>query len=187
MNALANLLLDAGMIQFGWFQQRGDTLPFALELDMLASYPAVLRAVVEAAQAGMAAVSATRLLCTADSVPFGVGCALQTGIPLVYSRGSDDAPVFDLVGAYDIGHTTLLLANTPKSIPPALIAGARRVGLNVRSVVPILELRPLPVPDDVAVLPLLRLADVVRDCVAEGRLAAKHAQAVLVWLAATPG
>jgi hypothetical protein len=192
MNALASLLLDAGLIQFGWFRRGGDAggadpVPFALELEMLASYPVVLRAVVEAAQARMSSIPATRLLCPADSLPFGVACAAQSGIPLVYSRGSSDAPVFDLVGAYDIGHVTLLLANTPESAPPGLAAGARRVGLDVRALLPILAVHVSPAPGDVAVFPLLRLADVVRECAAEGRLAPKHAQAVLDWLEAPPG
>ncbi len=180
---LAQLLLDHGLLQFGWFDRHGEMLPFALDLDMLASYPAVLQRVVDEAQAECAGIHATRLLCSVPALPFGVAFALHSGIPLVYSRGTSDQPVFDLVGAYDIGHPTLLLMNTIDREPTRLLAEAHRVGLEIYTILAILELRPLPASADLTVIPLLRLADVTRAALGQGQLASPHAQAVLDWIA----
>jgi hypothetical protein len=154
---------------------------------MLASYPAALEAVVEAAQTAMQGATYNRLACTFDALPFGVALALRTGIPLVYSRGSAEQPVSDLVGAYDIGHPALLLTNSVgwEAYPAHLVKGARRVGLEVRTLLTILETRPVAdeVGEDLTVLPLLRLADVVGELEAAGRLPMRHAEAVRAWVA----
>lgn len=182
INPLAKRLIDVGLIQFGWFQHNGATLPFSVNLDMLASYPAILDQAAREAQDVAETLGATRLLCTADAVPFGVAVSLRTGIPLVYSRGAGEAPVFDLIGAYDIGHLTLLLTNSLgwNESPSALVKGARRVGLEVHTLVTLLEVH--PEASDFAVMPLLHLADVVRNMEAEGLLPRQHVQAVLDWI-----
>jgi orotate phosphoribosyltransferase len=179
VNPLARCLLDAGLIQFGWFRRGDTTLPFSINLDMLASYPGILNQAAEAAQEITEAQEVTRLLCTVDAIPFGVAVSQRTGIPLVYSRGVGEAPVFDLVGAYDIGHPTLLLTNSVEWNESlfALVKGARQVGLEVHTMVVILEIH--PGESDVAVIPLLRLADVVRDMDAEGQLPQNQVQVVL--------
>ncbi len=184
MTDFAQLLLDAGLIQFGWFQRDGALCPFSLDLDMIASYPRALERAAVEAQAALAGVQVDRLLCTADAVPFGTALSLRTGIPLVYSRGSTDAPVFDLVGAYDIGHPAALVTNALGwgHFPADLIKGARRVGLEVHTIVPILEARHDPAPDGLSILPLLRLADLAHELHAAGQLAPEHAQAVSDWL-----
>ncbi len=165
MNPLVQHLIEAGLIQFGWFQRDGLDLPVMLRLEMLVSYPETLNLLVQTAQELFPQVNANRLLCSADSVPFGVGFSLQTGIPLVYSRGTDSAPVFDLVGAYDIGHPALLITNTVgwQQSPERLIRAARSVGLEIHTLLTILEVRPIAPPDGITVLPLLRLSDLVRD------------------------
>lgn len=182
MTTLAGLLLDAGLIQFGWFASASEIVPFAPDLDMLASYPAILSQIVTEAQAVLSEVQVTRLLCPLPALPFGVAYSLSSGIPLVYSRGESQQAVFDLIGAYDIGHATLLLTNTFAGEPLPLISEARRVGLDVHTVVPILEVRPAPRRADLKVLPLLRLADVVREAVDGGRISRDHALAALDWL-----
>jgi hypothetical protein len=189
ISPLAQLLIDAGLIQFGWFRRGeetgtfSETCPFSLHLDMLASYPAALAAVVDAAQTAAQGVEFDRLLCPFDAVPFGVALGLRTGVPLVYSRGSGDQPVSDLIGAYDIGHPALLLTNSVgwEAYPTPLIAGARRVGLKVHTLLTILETR--RVKQAVAVISLLRLGELVGDMEAAGRIPARHAQAVLEWVA----
>jgi len=179
INPLAQRLLDVGLIQFGWFQHGKTTLPFSLNLDMLASYPAILEQAASEAQTLLSSLNVTRLLATTDAVPFGVAVSLRTGIPLVYSRGAGEAPVFDLIGAYDIGHPSMLLTNSSgwNAPPTELIKGARRVGLEVHTLVTLLETRPEPA--DYTVLPLLRFTDVVRDLEAAGQLSSLHTQAVL--------
>lgn len=181
---LAHGLLDAGLIQFGWFRRDGASVPVALHLDMLASYPDLLQQAALEAQNKVAGLRANRLLCTADALPFGVAVSLGCGVPLVYSRGTTDAPVFDLVGAYDIGHPALLLTNSlgDGDTHSLLVSAARRVGLETHALLTILEVRPAPQPDDLAVMPLLRLADIVREMGDDRRLAAGHARAVLDWI-----
>jgi len=178
MNPLAQRLMDTGLIQFGWFQNGGATQPFALSLDMLASYPDILDQAASQAEAILSSLQVTRLICTTNAVPFGVAVSLRTGIPLVYSRGAGEAPVFDLIGAYDIGHPTLLLTNSLgwNDSPTTLIKGACRVGLEVHTALPILEVR--SEPSDFSVKPLLRLADMVNEL----DLPPHHAQAVLQWI-----
>lgn len=180
---LAQTLLDHGLIQFGWFQRHGARLPFALDFELLASYPALLARIAAEAQAALADIQVTRLVCPAAALPLGVAYALRSGVPLVYSRGTSEQPVFDLIGAYDIGHPTLLLANALDHEPLHLIAEARRVGLDIRTALILLELRPLPPTAGLRVVPLLRMADVVDEAAAQGRLAPTHAQAVLDWIA----
>ncbi len=179
MTPLAQGLLDAGLIQFGWFE--GDA-PFAQHLDMLAAYPRLLEAAADEAQAALSNLYIERLLCSADSIPLGVAYGLRSGIPLVYSRGTSEPPVFDLVGAYDIGHPTLLISHALDAPPTTLINGARRVGLQVHTLLTILEIRPQP-PADFTLVPLLRLADLVGEMRASSQLPPAHAQAVLDWIA----
>ena len=179
MNPLARRLLDAGLIQFGWFQHGETTLPFSLGLDMLASYPDILDQAAGEAQIVLSSLNATRLLATPDALPFGVAVSLCTGIPLVYSRGAGETPVFDLIGAYDIGHPTVLLTNSIgwNDPPTELVKGARRVGLEVHTAITILEAQPISA--DFSVIPLLSLTDIARNLEAKGQLPAAHAQAVL--------
>ncbi len=179
MNPLAQRLLDTGFIQFGWFQHGDTALPFSLYLEMLASYPDILAQAAREAQAAISTLQVTRLLCTPDAIPLGTAVSLQTGIPLVYSRGAGEAPVFDLIGAYDIGHSTLLLTNSIgwNPFPSAWVNAARRVGLEVQTAVTLLEIRPHE--SDFTIVPLLRLDDVVRELAADEQLSAHHAQAVL--------
>ncbi|MCK6577649.1 MAG: hypothetical protein L6Q98_06040 [Anaerolineae bacterium] len=106
---LIRQLVDTSLILFGAFRtgSHGDaSCPYALQLEMLASYPAVLR---QAAQATALRVTGypkvDRLLCRADSLALGTLVSQETGIPLTYfdDRGHDAL----LVGAYDIGHPTV--------------------------------------------------------------------------------
>lgn len=136
---LIEMLYSSGLIQLGNFAQPdGTRSPMLLRFDLLASYPAILDAVAEAL-APLLRPAPSRLLCAWDAVALGTALALKTGIPLVYSRGIQDAPVQDLVGAYDIGHQTILLLPEANRYTAAgsigLIARARSVGLDVVGIV----------------------------------------------------
>lgn len=150
---------------------------------MLASYPAAYGAVVEATLAAAQGVAFDRLLCPFDAVPLGAALSLRTGVPLVYSRGSGDQPVNDLIGAYDIGHPALLVTTSMgwEPYPQALVSGAKRVGLEVHAVLTILETR--STAENVIILPLLRMADVVDELEGAGRIPLRQAQAARAWLA----
>jgi hypothetical protein len=83
--ALIQMLLETGMIQFGRFKDDRDTVPFRFSFEMLPSYPDVMRMIVSEAKNHLADIQANRFLCAHDSLPFGVALSLEIGIPLVYS------------------------------------------------------------------------------------------------------
>jgi hypothetical protein len=183
MSDLSRALLQAGLIQFGWYVP--DDRPYRLHLHMLPSYPMILR---QAAEAGADAVQgADRLLATADSVPLGVALSLVTGVPLVYSQGTGAAAVHDLVGAYDIGHPALLVTNqiSAENHIADLVAGARHVGLMVDRTLALVMCSMPPISETLSVSGLVHLPEVVQRLAEQGELPPLHAQAVLGWLHAS--
>ena len=121
MNSLAALLLETGLLQFGRFITDDGPRPYQLQLDLLPSYPDVLAHITELAAPWVGDVN--HLLSSAEALPFGVSLSLRTHIPLVYARGTDALTVYELAGAYDIGHPALLLGNT---LAPSLITLAEK-------------------------------------------------------------
>ncbi len=184
---LARLLFDAGLIQFGWFERDDATQPVAVHLEMIASFPDILSRIVEAA-AGLDVPGYERLLSTADAIPLATALSLASGVPLVYSRGTAEPVSVDLVGAYDGGHSTLLIANTVGAGRDlrSLVSKARGVGLEVNTLLTILEVRAVPSIEGVRIVSLLRLEDVVRQLSADAGVPPRHAQAALDWIAAPP-
>jgi orotate phosphoribosyltransferase len=130
--SLADTLLDAGLIQFGLF----NGMPFQLNLKWLPSYPDILKQIIQALVQQIEFSAYERLLCENSALPLGVGLSMHTEIPLVYSLGTTFAGVHDLVGAYDVGHSTLLILNIRDGSGEAdrLIDAARLVGLNIDTV-----------------------------------------------------
>lgn len=185
-SALGRLLYDAGLLQFGWFEH-GDTVqPVAVHLEMIASFPDILARCVDVAVKYLDAAACDRLLGSPDAIPWATALSLASGIPLVYSRGTAEAAPVDLVGAYDGGHPVLLMANTigVGRDPGLLVSKARRVGLEVHTLLAVLEVRAAPPTEGVQTITLLRLEDMVRQLSTDGRLPEGHAQAVLDWIAA---
>lgn len=178
---LTLLLLETGLLQFGRFAQGADWRPYRLNLEMLPSYPDVLEQIIEWASSKTGKVD--HLVCLPSALPFGVGLSLRTSVPLVYSRGTQDAPVFDLVGAYDIGHPAALLANDLTQLEDVerLWTEARCVGLDIRRVLVIVD-EGQPVPEKYGLEALLLLPDMVRQLIATRRLPAGHGQSTLDWL-----
>lgn len=181
MNSLTRLLVETGLVQFGSFYRSGEETPIQTHFDMLASYPDVLRALVQAAVPLIPRVD--HILATADAVPLGVALSLETGVPLVYSRGSGDSSVSDLVGAYDIGHPALLLTSVLSDDGDVLklAASASRVGLETRRVLCVLNLRvaPLNAYPVSAVLPIDLVVD---ELTADNLLPAHEGRALQAWL-----
>jgi hypothetical protein len=179
---LEQLLVESGLLLFGWFNTEAEKgIPFRLHLDMLPAYPDVLKAFAAAAKEHTHDVS--RLVCLGDSLPFGVALSLETGIPLVYSRGSERDAVHDLVGAYDIGHPAVLVANswTDSQTTHQFIYNARKVGLDIQRAVALLEIHPLRV-SGLTAFRMLTLSEVVNTLEKENRLPAGQAAAVRQWL-----
>jgi hypothetical protein len=166
---LIDLLMAGGLVQFGRFGD--DAAPIKINIGLLPSYPEVLRTLAE--QAVKFCVGVDRLVCTVDAVPFGTAVSLAADIPLVYSLGTDAPGVHDLIGAYDVGHPAILLANIQREIPPQLIEKAQRVGLDIQQTITVFGL------DNRA---LVNLGDLMDELVARKRLSGGQREAVMHWL-----
>jgi orotate phosphoribosyltransferase len=175
---LLHQLIDSGLLQFGAFVQNGVTEPVRFQLEMLASYPAMLAEATETLSALLPPVD--RLLSTAEAIPLGTALALKSGIPLVYSRGGEDEPAFDLVGAYDIGHPAIFVANVAGyGAHERLLSTARRVGLNVHSIACLID---LGVSSELPRVSLFHIQDVLAAMLERGALPVGQVRAVEMWL-----
>jgi hypothetical protein len=121
----------------------------------------------------------SRLLCLADALPIGLAVSLYMQIPLVYSATKHGAPATTLIGAYDIGHSAVLLMNTSASLPEALKLQqvAEQVGISVVQKLAILDLG-----NHQDVQSLLHLPDLVAELAHDGAIPHGQAQAVLHWV-----
>lgn len=166
-------LLDTGLIQFGLFGE--DERPIQLNFHLLPSYPDVLAQLADRAAATISEGEYDHLVCDRDSLPFGVAVSQRTAIPLVYSTGQPG--VYDLVGAYDVGHPALLLANTWHKGLSALIEKAGRVGLDIVTTRVIASNGDIP--------SLIDLPEMVETLRQDGFLPSGQADAVQQWLVPT--
>ena len=180
MSDLLQQMMETGLIQFGRFPRNGVSVPVQFHLDMLASYPDVLAATVAQLTHSLSPVD--RLVCTSDAVPLGVALALKTGIPLVYSRGGEQEPAHDLVGAYDIGHPAVFVTNVAGMTDHSVLLNTvRRVGLDVRSMIALVD---LGAPSELPITALFRLIDIVDLLLQHDLLPKGQAHTVKEWLEA---
>ncbi len=185
MNELIPLFMESGLLQFGIFS--AEAAPYRLNMELLPAYPDILAAV--AAQAAPLTAEMSRLVCTPDALPFGVALALQTQVPLVYSRGGGAAPVHDLVGAYDIGHPAALVVNVldGQTDHQPFITGARQVGLNIQVIVAVVAVGEVGRVHDIPVHSLLRLEAVIEHLVGDAQLPRDHMRVIQQWLSLRQG
>ena len=167
-------LSAAGLVQFGYF----DGQPFRLNLSMLPAYPALLAQIAEAMDVLHPATKIDRLLVDAPTVPLGVLLSVRRSVPLVYSRGTDESGVRDLIGAYDVGHPTLLVVHEwwGGESQRAFIDKAARVGLDVRSVLALIDFTSTG-----EVTSLFTFDALLETLQASGRLPAGQVTAVRAW------
>ena len=137
-------LARAGLIQFGRFVHPEDRVwPVQVTLGLLPSYPALLAQAAEGLAPLLAVARADRLLTTVEAIPLGVAVSLHTGLPMMYPYGAvrDYTAAFAIEGAYDVGHPTVLLADVLIDVGQAqqITALARRVGLDVRAVLALMD------------------------------------------------
>lgn len=142
---LVRALAAAGLIQFGRFERPdGSFWPMMVNLRWLPSYPDLLRQIAAALDPLLDRVDADRLLTTTDALPIGVALSLRKNIPLVYPYGElrEYTAAYAIEGAYDVGHPTALLADVLIDAPQATLitAIARRVGLEVRAILAVVDL-----------------------------------------------
>lgn len=136
--AMLNAFIEAGIIQFGHWIDGGQSppSPIRLNLEMLPSYPHLLEYTSHLMTEYAELQQIQRLVCHQHSLALAICVSLQTGIPLVYER-HNPAGGYSLVGAYDVGHPTMLIGEVYNSEAQtknsAIKTHAARVGLNIVS------------------------------------------------------
>jgi hypothetical protein len=181
---IAEWLLDTGILQFGYFVIDHKIAPVRFCPEYLPTYPQLLAEATRLVLLEFDVSGVDHLIATADSVPLGTACSLQTGLSLVYSRGRGEAAVYDLVGSYNSGHMSALLMNyiEDAAATQTFISNAASVGLETQAIVTLVEMRPVDQLAGITVRSVFRLADIVQELVTTGRLPEGQAQAVLTWI-----
>ena len=161
MKSLGRELTDCGLLQFGLIGKDS----WRLHVELLPSYPDLLHKLASLTEPYVQGVD--RLLAARGALAWGSALALRRCIPLVYCRGDE------LVGAYDIGHPTLLLACAQETDAElrTLMERADRVGLKVCVVVSLLDSGRDSL-DQVPVHKLVDLEELLQQLVAAGVLPA---------------
>ena len=181
---LAERLLDTGILQFGYFVNQNVVSPVRFCPEYLPAYPQLLAEIGQLAQLQFNTSEVDHLIVTSDSVPLGLVCSLQTDLSLVYSRGRGEAAVYDLVGSYNSGHLTAFLINYLDDTGKIeeFFANARHVGLEIKTIVTLLEIRTINQVAGIPVHSVSQLLGIVQELLSVGRLSQGQAQAVLNWV-----
>ncbi len=124
-------LLEAGLIQIGNFESDAETITVRTLFEMLPSYPTLLHKIADCLADSIIPAKYDYLLCPFDSIPLAVIISQKLHIPLVYENLQASTPVLRLIGAYDVGHPTCLIANNIDSLQH-LWVDAVKVGLDIR-------------------------------------------------------
>jgi hypothetical protein len=178
---VADTLLDTGLLQLGRFERQGKPEPLRLSLEMLSAYPDTLKLFVEAAQAVVSCETSDRILVPSSAIAFGGAISLLSERPLIYSRGYGEEPVYDLVGAYNAGHSAILISPTETDITAGLIAAVSRVGIVITCSVLLVSMYGKS-HHQMVTKPLYDLDTLIMDLGSRGRVPARQAKLVLDWL-----
>jgi len=174
---LALTLFDSGIVQFGQFASPNGIAPMRLDLVMLASYAAANNLLAQACARHLQLDNDTyRLCCSLDTLPVGlmIGQILQQ--PVIYTPSREYEARREFIGAYDIGHPTVLLWSWTKQLcPDEWKEQMSRVGLQLCQVLYI-------VGGQNSVLPLCNLLNCL---VAADRIKPPQAAACLRWFEAS--
>jgi hypothetical protein len=180
---IAQQLLDSGLLELGLFVEQGRRIPYRLHLEMLPAYPKLFQTMTQAVIDKLPAKPFDRLVTSADCAVLGGAIVQKTGIPLVYSRGRGETPVFDLVGAYDVGHPACLIVNSADDSLATFVAQCRHVGLYIHTVITLVgDNYPI---DDIAILSVFTLEQLITELYSTGHIPQPQLEAVLRQLAAT--
>lgn len=184
VNPIIKMLVDDGLIQFGRFQQGNSFIPFRLMLEYLPAYPQLLSQIADVVYQQISGLGVDRLVATADSLPLGVALSLKSGISLVYSKGQDEAAVYDLVGAYNSGHKALLVITTLTTIGDleTIIKKAEQVGLSIQEILTLVDLEREVVDTDLPVITVLKITQIIDALTQANELTTGQAGAVYEWL-----
>lgn len=171
---IAQRLLDTGILQIGLFAEEDKPKTYRLRLDMLPCYPALFQQIVADTAKHLSRYKFDYLLADADTSAIAGAIVHVANVPLVYSRGRGEPTALDLVGAYDVGHSALLLINTLETTHINFINQAARVGLNVETITPIIETHKSD-----RVSGIYTLEKIITQLQKENRLPPQQAQAIL--------
>lgn len=184
MDTLIEQFWRAGLIQFGRFED----VPFKIQFELLPSYPDIWSNLLDRLMKLADITQYERLLAPADSLPLGTVLSYSTNIPLVYSKGTVREGVYDLLGAYDVGHPALFVANVwagGDKTYPALIQKAGRVGLELDKALVIMTYGENH-SSNMPIHTLFRFEDVVMMLYFAHKLPMGQVDAVLEWIARPP-
>jgi hypothetical protein len=125
---LIEALFESGLLQVGVYD---GVVACRAMLEMLPSYPDVLRQVVAVLQERWVG-NVNRIVCGTEAIGLGAGMALASGVPCIWF-GSRDKPVFE--GAYDIIHPSVWVMLRDDDYSPEqrqhITHHAERVGLQI--------------------------------------------------------
>jgi len=107
---LIHALFDNGILQLGRFHTANDVPePIRLDLALLPSYPGVAGLLAERCAAHVQPEGDLRLCCALELMSVGILVSDRLCIPLVYTPQREQESPTAFIGAYDIGHPTILL------------------------------------------------------------------------------
>jgi len=183
---IAQQLLQCGLLQLGLFDENGSKAPYRLKLELLPAYPHLFAKIVDDLTSRLRDIQTQpdRLVAGADAVALAGAVSLRCNISLVYSRGRGEPPVHDLAGAYNFGHPSSLIVNTIQPGLSDFIAGCGRVGLDIQTVIPVIDTSPELLPSGVQILPLISLSEVIRDLESDHAIPVSQVQTMRSYLTA---
>ena len=185
---LAERLLETGVLQFGYFRSGASFAPLRFCPEYFPAHPALLSQVAELTLAEIGNANVDRLISDSESLAIGIAASLLSGVSLVYSRSQHETPVYDLVGAFNSGHTCALIVNSildNKYIQrlERLVRSSQIVGLQTVMIVPLLAPNAiLSHINNIPVIPLLHLSDVAEHLHHTQRLPEGQVRAVQKWI-----
>ncbi len=178
---LAEHLIETGLIQFGNF----NGIPFRFNFHLLPSYPDLLHQIGQEFYHQINQHPVERLVCVADAISTALVVSQQSQIPLVYSRGNTEAPVFDLVGAYDVGHPTAMFVHVIEdtNILADFVKRAESVGLRIEVIYGIITLNKAEQGSSIPkIFTLFDFNELLDYLVENDHLTAHHKLATKKWL-----
>lgn len=184
LDSLITAMLQTGILQFGQFMSNGELSPFRFCAEYLPAYPQLLRQIADKTANKLLEFKIDRIVTVEESLPFGVACAIQTGLSLAYAKSGGAFPVQNLVGAYDSGHRAALLINDFDSAPSltTFIADAHKVGLEINAIIAIMNIGDQKTAG-ITINSLFRLEDAVTQLSEVAELSTHQAQVVRSWMA----
>jgi orotate phosphoribosyltransferase len=152
-NNLIESLRRIGAIQFGHFEQpnqSGVFAPLAINLQLVPSYPAILRDLANELPPLVKLDGISHLLAAPSVVPLATAVSLASGLPLVYPATGNPNTI---EGAFDFNEPTVLLTDvlSDGEAECSLIKYVAGQGLDVNAVVAVIDLGISALPADVEV------------------------------------